>query len=155
MKFVTLKKIFLQIIIIIFCCDIVFSLRSKIGMSTNLKLQMNLNSYNSALKHKKISLHTTKTNNNKMTELDRLHSEILFTGWLKYFKYLDDGTSSKPKEFFKNPMYERDSKRKHENEADKIPSIKHFYAIMLPDSLNFYNSNNKVKKIFKYLSLEC
>ena len=150
MKFAILKKYFLLIIITIYSCNIVFSLQTKIGMSANLQLQMNLNSNNNLLKHKKNSSHSTKIYNNKNkknTELNRLNSEILFNGWLKYFKYVDDETQKKPKEFFKNPMYERDSKRKHEKGEDIIPSEKHFYFILFPDSLNFYNSNNKVNYI--------
>jgi hypothetical protein len=55
------------------------------------------------------------------------------------------------KEFFKNTLFERDSKRSHAVGEEKIPSEKHFYAIMFPDSLNIYTSNNKVriKKSFK------
>ena len=148
MKFVTLKFI-LSITIVIICCNLVTSLQSKIGMATNLKAGMNTSSYNQIMKHKK-NLYSSKSNN-KMTELNRLNSKILFKGWLKYFKYLDDDTQRRPKEFFKNTLFERDSKRSHAVGEEKIPSEKHFYAIMFPDSLNIYTSNNKVriKKSFK------
>jgi len=102
---------------------------------------MNTSSYNQIMKHKK-NLYSSKSNN-KMTELNRLNSKILFKGWLKYFKYLDDDTQRRPKEFFKNTLFERDSKRSHAVGEEKIPSEKHFYAIMFPDSLNIYTSNNK------------
>ena len=79
-------------------------------MSTNLKMNLNLQEFLS--KHRKNS--STKSNSySKMSELDKLNSKILFSGWLKYFKYLDDDTQRKPKEFFKNTFYERDSRRKH------------------------------------------
>ena len=53
-------------------------------------------------------------------------------------------TVGNPKEFFKNPLYQRDSIRKHAEGENKIPSEKHFYAILFPDNLNIFTTNNKV-----------
>ena len=138
-------KLILTITTILICCDLISSLQTKMGMATNLKAGMFMNSQNKLnleallMKHKKYS---TKSNS-KITELSRLNSKILFSGWMKYFKYIDDDSQKKPKEFFKNTFYERDSRRKHANGEDKIPSEKHFYGVMFSDSLNIYNSNDK------------
>ena len=85
------------------------------------------------------------------SEMNKMNSKILFRGWLKYFKFPDEETQKKPKEFFRNPLYERDSKRKHAVGEDKIPSEKHFYAILFPDNLNIYTANNKVKINKKFI----
>ena len=118
MKFAILKLI-LAITIITVCSHLVSSLQSQVGMATNLGSGMRNGMYMSSnykmslggliSKHKK----SETRSNNKISELNRLNSKILFRGWLKYSKFQDDETQKKPKEFFKNMLYERDSKRKH------------------------------------------
>jgi len=128
----------------------------KSGMKTRANMHMHMktkSNYKFALKnhveknHKKFETKSAaKSNaksNNKITELNKMTSKILFRGWMKYFKLPDDETSRKPKNFFKNPLFERDSKRKHAVGEDKIPSEKQFYAILFQDHLNIYTQNNK------------
>lgn len=119
MKF-DILKILLSFIVMAICCNLITSLSSKIGMQTNLKSGMNMNLNNKILlenfleKHKNRKSSLNSRTNNKSNELNKMQSKILFSGWLKYFKYLDDDTTKRPKEFFKNPQFQRDSKRKHE-----------------------------------------
>ena len=118
MKFAILKLI-LAITIITVCSHLVSSLQSQMGMATKLGVGIRNGMYMSSnyktslggllSKHKK----SESRSNNKISELNRLNSKILFKGWLKYFKFPDDETQKRPKEFFKNMLYERDSKRKH------------------------------------------
>ena len=125
MKFAILKLI-LALTTISVCSHLVSSLQTKTGMATNLNLglksgmNMNMNSnYKMSLRgvlsknHKKSETNYSTKSNNKNTELNRMNSKIIFKGWLKYFKFPDDETQNKPKEFFKNALYERDSKRIH------------------------------------------
>merc|ERR1712151_787899 len=107
------------------------NLKSKTGMNMNMNLNMNMNmksNYKMTMKnllsknHKKTETNLKSKSNNKNTELDKMNSKILFRGWLKYFKFPDDETQRKPKEFFKNALYERESKRKTVTGEDKIPS---------------------------------
>lgn len=114
MKFDILKFILGFSIIFVFVLEI--SLQSKIGLTTNLKAGMFLRS------NLKLSLENSlaklKKNSTISSELDKVNSKILFRGWLKYFKFLDeDQSSQKPKQFFKNKLYERDSKRKHKGDV--------------------------------------
>ena len=108
MKF-TIKNIILTITTILICCDLITSLQTKMGMATNLKASMFMNSQNKLnleeflTKHKKY----LSRSNNKISELNKLQSKILFSGWMKYFKYLDDETKKAPKEFFKNTLFGR------------------------------------------------
>jgi hypothetical protein len=120
MKF-DILKISLSLIVIGICCNLITSLSSKIGMQTNLKSGMNMNLNNKILLKNFLEKHKNRKNsmNTKLTELNRMQSKILFSGWLKYFKYLDDDTTKRPKEFFKNPQFQRDSKRKHEEQEVK------------------------------------
>lgn len=124
MKFAILKLI-LSITIIILCCNFISSLKSGIGMATNLKSGMyslhKMSFENLLSKHKK----NQNQSNTKTIELNRLNSKILFQGWIKYFKNLDDNTQRKPRGFFKNPIYERESKRKHlTGEVNNLNKIK-------------------------------
>ena len=114
MKFAILKLI-LIITTILICCDLITSLQSKIGMATNLKANMFMNSHNKLNLHEFLTKHKKylSRSNTKISELNRLHSKILFSGWMKYFKYLDDDTKKAPKEFFKNTLFEKDSRRNH------------------------------------------
>ena len=57
----------LGLLIVIICYNLVTSLKSKIEMTTNLKAEINISSYNQLMKNKK--LHISKSNK-KMTELD-------------------------------------------------------------------------------------
>ena len=142
MKFVILKLI-LSIFAITLCINLVSSLQNKSGLTTNLNLgfgakvgmTMHMKSnYKMSLKnllaksHKKTESNNASRTNNKNTknsktsELNKLNSKILFRGWVKYFKFPDDDTQKKPKNFFKNPLYERDSKRKH-----AVGEVRNFY----------------------------
>ena len=132
------------------CVHLVSSLQTKSGMATNLNLGlksksgMNMNMYMRS--NYKMSLGSLLDKSHKKIQTNiKTSSNILFNGWLKYFKFPDDDTQKKPKEFFKNPLYHRDSLRKHAEGEVKIPSEKHFYAILFPDNLNIYTTNNKVK----------
>lgn len=161
MKF-DILKLTLAISAITLCLHMVSSLQTKSGMATNLnlgfgtknKMNMNMNmksNYKMSLggllrkAHKKSETISSTRTNSKNTELNKMNSKIIYRGWLKYFKFPDDETQKRPKEFFKNALYERDSKRKHAAGEDKIPSEKHFFAILFPDNLNIYTTNNRVK----------
>lgn len=127
MKFAIVKLAMFLTIASLFSI-LVSALKTSTNLSTNLNMgfqtksgmNMNLGSnYKMSLKgflsksHKKIeSAYSSKTSNNKKTELSLLSSKILFRGWIKYFKFPDDETIQKPKEFFRNPLYERDSRAK-------------------------------------------
>merc|ERR1712160_162374 len=172
MKFDILKLI-LAFSSITICIHLVSSLQSKTGMATNMNLglksksRMNMNmnmnmnmksNYKMTMKGANSKNHNKKSestnllakSNNKNTELNRMNSKIIFRGWLKYFKFPDDETQRKPKEFFKNALFERESKRKHAVGEDKIPSEKHFYAILFPENLNIYTTNNKATAQHSY-----
>jgi len=129
--------------------------KNKIGMNMNMNMKSNYKMSLGGLLRKshakKTETISTTKSNNKITEMNKMNSKILFRGWLKYFKFPDEETQKKPKEFFRNPLYERDSKRKHAVGEDKIPSEKHFYAILFPDNLNIYTANNKVKINKKFI----
>ena len=137
MKF-DILKVFLALCAITICLQLVSSLHTKsrlgnkmnLGIKSGMKTRANMHmhmktksNYKFALKnhveknHKKFETKSAaKSNaksNNKITELNKMTSKILFRGWMKYFKLPDDETSRKPKNFFKNPLFERDSKRKH------------------------------------------
>ena len=54
----------------------------------------------------------SKTNDNEnnfqeFTKDDVPDVPIYFQGWIKYIKYLDDGISSRPKRFFKNDYFDK------------------------------------------------
>ena len=127
MKFDIIKLI-LAFSSITICIHLVSSLQTKTGMATNLNLglktksgmNMNMNmksNYKMAMKGSNTKNHKTNfaarsNNKNTETELNRMNSKILFRGWLKYFKFPDDETQRKPKEFFRNALFSRESKRK-------------------------------------------
>lgn len=151
MKFDILKVI-LAITIITLSLNLVSSLQTKSGMATNLNLGlktnngMNMNMNMFMRSNYKMSLGSSLSKSHKKNVAKiTTNSEILFSGWLKYFKYPENETLNKPKEFFKNSLYLRDSQKKHAQGEVKIPSEKHFYAILFPDNLNIYTTNNKVK----------
>lgn len=103
-------KLLLSAVILLICCNLISSLKTKIGLGTSVKSGMYLNSSFklSAQKHKKV----VKANNNS-SEMNKMkvRSNILFQGWLKYYKAPDEETSKKPKGFFKNQLYLKDSRR--------------------------------------------
>ena len=137
MKFDILKLI-LAISTITICIHLVSSLQTKSSMATILNLgfksksgmNMNMNmksNYKMAMKMKGSNTKNHKSNvvaksnvKNTETELNRMNSKILFRGWLKYFKFPDDETQKKPKTFFKNALFERESKRKQATGEVKI-----------------------------------
>jgi hypothetical protein len=43
---------------------------------------------------------------------------IYYQTWIKYFKYLDEKTAEKPKHFFKNPLFEKQTEIK--TDSDKV-----------------------------------
>lgn len=143
MKF-DIFKIFLALCAITICLQVVSSLHSKSrlgtkmnlgiksGMRTGSNMKMKSN-YKFSLKnlvtksHKKTENNSSAKSNNRLSELNKMNSKILFRGWMKYFKFPDDETQRKPKNFFKNPLFEKDSKRKHAvGEVNKLNKTKNF-----------------------------
>lgn len=139
MKF-DIYKVILALCAITICLQIVSSLHTKsrlgskmnLGIKSGMKTKANMHmktksNYKFALKnHVEKSLKTkakssaksnsktnVKTNSKKDENNKEPESKILFRGWMKYFKFPDDETSKKPKNFFKNPMFEKDARRKH------------------------------------------
>lgn len=124
MKFDILRSI-LALSLFFICLQMVISLKSHSKMASNMNLgskfksRMNMNMNMHMKSNYKMSsagyLAKTKMHksNNKISTQNKSSEQILFKGWLKYFKFPDDESQKKPKEFFKNIMFERDSKRKH------------------------------------------
>lgn len=94
-------------------------MNSKLGMGLKANYKMTMSnllakSHNKKMENKASlnSKNNNKNNNSNNSEIGT-NSKILYKGWLKYFKFPDDEMQKKPKNFFKNVLYERDSKRKH------------------------------------------
>jgi hypothetical protein len=69
---------------------------------------------------------------------------IYFQGWIKYFRYIENGTE-KPSKFFKNQVYEKQSPPSENDKDDdfgskKIPSEKHFFFVIYKDTANVLTS---------------
>jgi len=139
------------------------STNSGIGLNSNYKMALgNLISKS----HKKIesnnSMEEENANNSNNFESERLAAnQVYFKGWLKYFKYCDKRSNSKPKEFFKNVLYQKDTKKRAstlptEKNQEPIPSEKHFYGILFQDNLNIFSSNDKfsAQNVFDVLNID-
>lgn len=69
---------------------------------------------------------------------------VYFQGWIKYFRYVENG-GIKPKKFFKNAMFDKQSPAGADNKDDqygtvKIPSEKHFFFVIYKDTANILTS---------------
>lgn len=106
------------------------AVQSGIGIQSNYKLTLgNLLSKNhkhtmESFSRKSEAKNLYSTNNSetlKNTETERLakSNEILFKGWLKYFKYSDNRNDKKPKEFFKNVLFSKQSSKKSSAKKSK------------------------------------
>jgi len=140
MKFVIIKYIF-SLILLIICLNIVSGSKSKNQLTSKLQLKSKsgiglTSNYKMTLSNLFSKSHKKYENKNiasshlysKNTELERLKNsasnlitgnEIFFKGWLKYFKYCDNKNNKKPKQFFKNVMYENNINNKINNLRDK------------------------------------
>lgn len=153
MKFVIIKVI-ISLTILSICINKIFSTKTKtktlttlqtatssgIGLGSNYKMTLgNL----LAKVHNKAENHSDSKDRlyNTNKELERLAApvareikgnQIFFKGWMKYFKYSDSKSNQKPKQFFKNVVYEKENrKRKGNNSADKnVIDIFFFYFIL-------------------------
>jgi hypothetical protein len=71
--------------------------------------------------------------------------QVYFQGWVKYFRYLENG-QEKPSTFFKNDIFQKQdpsiaqSAGSDESGPMLIPSEKNFFAIIYPDNMNFLSS---------------
>ncbi len=151
MKFVIIKVI-LSLTILSICINQIFSTKtntkslttlqtatsSGIGLGSNYKMTLgNL----LAKAHNKAENHSDSKDRlyNTNQELERLAApvareikgnQIFFKGWMKYFKYADNKSNQKPKQFFKNVVYEKEArKRKGNNSADK--NVINFFSFYL------------------------
>jgi len=130
MKFVILKVI-LSITILTICINFILSTKTqtmstttlktesqnKIGLNSNYKMTLG-NLIAKAHKKTESNMNTenkTKNENSQFNIQSNLHqslnSQIFFKGWIKYFKYTDNKVNQKPKQFFRNVLFEKDSKK--------------------------------------------
>jgi len=139
MKFIIIKLI-LSLTILTECVKEIYSTKTKTktlttlqtttssgtGVSSNYKMTLgNLlaKSHNKAENHSNSQEKLYNTNQ----ELEKLSapvreiqgSQIFFRGWMKYFKYSDGKNIQKPKQFFKNVVYEKEARKKKGNNAGK------------------------------------
>ena len=71
---------------------------------------------------------------------------IYFQGWVKYFRYIENG-GEKPKMFFKNSAFNKQNpevkgEAKDKYGAAKIPSEKHFFIVIYKDTANILTSRD-------------
>ena len=139
MKF-NIIKLILSLTILTVCVKEIYSTKTKTktlttlqtttssgtGVSSNYKMTLgNLlaKSHNKAENHSNSQEKLYNTNQ----ELEKLSapvrqiqgSQIFFRGWMKYFKYSDSKNIQKPKQFFKNVVYEKEARKKKGNNAGK------------------------------------
>lgn len=150
MKFNILKLSFSIVILSLFI-NIILTTQTQTQTQSTAKLQTESKTIAGFKANYKITLGSliTKTNNKKKvdsnnngqtrthngnSELNRLSqlapqqaagNQIYFRGWLKYFKFVDSNNSKKPKQFFKNVMFEKQAKRKGANGAEE--NVKLFF----------------------------
>ncbi len=135
MKFVIIKVI-LSLIILSICINQIFSTKTKsktvtalqiatsigTGLGSNYKMTLGNLLAKSDKKAENYSNSKERLHNTNQ-ELDRLAgpireikgNQIFFKGWMKYFKYSDSKNYQKPKHFFKNVVYEKEAKKRNEN----------------------------------------
>jgi len=80
----------------------------------------------------------------KKTSVDLPDMPIYYLGWIKYFRYLENG-GEKPKMFFKNTSFEKQNPELKGEAQDsfgpiKIPSEKHFFFVIYKDTANILTS---------------
>lgn len=80
----------------------------------------------------------------KKTADDLPDMPVYFQGWIKYFRYIENG-AEKPKMFFKNSAFEKQNVENNGPATDqfgptKIPDEKHFFFVIYKDTANILTS---------------
>jgi hypothetical protein len=89
----------------------------------------------------------TKVDFQDLKKQDLPDRQVYFQGWVKYFRYLEDG-KEKPQNFFKNPQFQKQdpsiaqSAGADENGPMLIPTEKHFWGIIYQNYMNFLESRD-------------
>ena len=141
MKF-NIFKLSFSIVILSACIGVILSTQTKtqtqsttqlkteagtgVSFKANYKITM-WSLFSNSNNKKKIETNYNSNANNGNTELSRLShlapqkaagNQIYFKGWVKYFKFTDSN-NKKPKQFFKNVMYEKEARKRSANPAEK------------------------------------
>lgn len=139
------------------------------GFKANYKITLGSLVSKSNKKKYEAKLNSQARTNNGYSELNRLSqnepkqmagNQIFFRGWLKYFKFADSNNSKKPKQFFRNVMFEKEARRNNadENNVYFFWFYKFFFEIEINFSFLYIKGNGILLEImniyfFYYLQI--